>query len=99
MFSRQIPKGLSHIGNAVWTKTGSLTRSSHQFKKLSAVDSEKIRDRIATIVGDSNVSVANIVRSQHGQDEGPDQGMIPDVVAFPGETAEVSEVNMLIVLF
>ena len=32
-------------------------------------------------------------RSQHGQDEGPDKGMMPDVVVFPQTTEEVSEVG------
>jgi hypothetical protein len=32
-------------------------------------------------------------RSQHGQDEGPDKGLLPDVVVFPQSTEEVSEVK------
>jgi len=35
----------------------------------------------------------NIYRSQHGQDEGPDKGDLPDVVVFPTSTLEVSEVR------
>ena len=34
-----------------------------------------------------------ISRSQHGQDEGPDRGLMPDVVVFPQTTEEVSEVS------
>jgi FAD/FMN-containing dehydrogenase len=34
-------------------------------------------------------------RSQHGQDEGPDKGLMPDVVVFPQTTEEVSEVKKI----
>ena len=71
---------------------GASTRAQN-FKKLSESESETVRNRIASIVGEKNVSLANTVRSQHGQDEGPDPGLIPDIVAFPGETGEVSEVT------
>ena len=63
-------------------------------KKMTESDSNALKTRLAAIVGDEHVSQAEIIRSQHGQDEGPDKGMIPDLVAFPGEVGEVSEVRL-----
>ncbi len=62
-------------------------------KKLGQSDREALAPRLAAIVGEKNVSLADAVRSQHGQDEGPDKGVNPDVVAFPESTEQVSEVR------
>ena len=62
-------------------------------KRLSASDSEALSARVSSVVGEKNVSLAAAVRSQHGQDEGPDKGLRPDLVVFPGSTEEVSEVR------
>ena len=43
-------------------------------------------------MGVDNVAVSESVKSQHGQDEGPEKGMPPDVVAFVESTEHVSEV-------
>ncbi len=62
-------------------------------KKLSPSDSEQLFKRVVAVVGEKNASLAEAVRSQHGQDEGPDLGKNPDVVVFPNSTEEVSEVS------
>ena len=71
---------------------GSL-RSLSNLKRLTASDSEALSARLAGVVGDKNTSLAAAVRSQHGQDEGPDKGLQPDLVVFPGCTGEVVEVR------
>ena len=63
-----------------------------QLKRLNKNDSETIAQKLKPLVGDKNVSLAEIVRSQHGQDEGPDRGEMPDVVVFAESTEHVSEV-------
>ena len=65
----------------------------HQLKRLDDDTTDKMRSRLSAIVGQENVTVAEAVRSQHGQDEGPDKGSNPDIVVFASETAEVSEVR------
>ena len=52
-----------------------------------------VRDRVAAIVGEGAVATSESVRAQHGQDEGPEKGRSPDVVAFPTDVSQVSEVN------
>ena len=70
-----------------------------QLKRLNKYDSETIAQKLKPLVGDKNVSLAEIVRSQHGQDEGPDRGEIPDVVVFAESTEHVSEVNTLVLTY
>ncbi len=52
---------------------------------------DRVRDRVSAIVGSHGVAVSEAVRSQHGQDEGPEKGRMPDVVAFPTGVEQVSE--------
>ena len=54
-----------------------------------------VRDRVAAIVGDQAVATSEAVRSQHGQDEGPEKGQSPEIVAFPEDVGQVSEVRTL----
>ncbi len=61
-------------------------------KKLSDSESDQLLKRLAGVAGEANVSLAEAVRSQHGQDEGPDFGKMPDIVVYPQTTEEVSEV-------
>eukprot|EP00096_Caligus_rogercresseyi_P011070 TRINITY_DN4243_c0_g1_i1.p1 TRINITY_DN4243_c0_g1~~TRINITY_DN4243_c0_g1_i1.p1 ORF type:complete len:495 (-),score=96.03 TRINITY_DN4243_c0_g1_i1:136-1620(-) len=65
--------------------------------KLSENDVGSYSSKLRSILGgdDKNVSVAEAVRNQHGQDEGPEKGSLPDIVVFPGNTEEVSEVLKL----
>lgn len=63
-----------------------------QLKRLNKDDSETIAQKIRPHVGEQNVSLAEAVRSQHGQDEGPDKGAMPDVVVFAESTEHVSEI-------
>ncbi len=72
--------------------TVTAARSVPPLKKLSAEEAEKISGRLGSLVGADGVSLAGAVRSQHGQDEGPDLGLPPDVVAYPKSVEEVSEV-------
>ena len=41
---------------------------------------------------ETGINKSGFSRSQHGQDEGPDKGLLPDVVVYPQSTKEVSEV-------
>ena len=61
-------------------------------KRLTESDAAKLKERLSSVLGEAQVSLAEAVRSQHGQDEGPLLGEKPDVVAFPQSTEEVSEV-------
>ena len=72
-----------------------LNSSISQLKKLNRNDSEVIAQKLRCMIGDKNVSLAEAVRSQHGQDEGPDKGEMPDVVVFAESTEHVSEVSIL----
>ena len=81
------------------TINGPGIRRYQQLKRLNKNDSETIAQKLKPLVGDKNVSLAEIVRSQHGQDEGPDRGEIPDVVVFAESTEHVSEVNTLVFIY
>ena len=59
---------------------------------LSASDTDDISESLKKILGDNNVAVSESVKTQHGQDEGPDKGVPPDIVAFAESTEHVSEV-------
>ena len=69
--------------------------SSSTVSKFQRVqkDSESIAQTLRKHVGEHNVSFAEAIRSQHGQDEGPDKGEMPDVVVFAESTQHVSEVS------
>ena len=73
---------------------------SHQFTSVTQFqravkDSEHIAQTLRRHVGEKNVSFAEVIRSQHGQDEGPEKGEMPDVVVFAESTQHVSEVISL----
>ena len=59
---------------------------------LSASDTDDISESLKKILGDKNVAISESVKLQHGQDEGPDKGLPPDIVAFAESTEQVSEV-------
>lgn len=61
-------------------------------KKLDLDASVILENRLKSLVGQDNVSVAEAVRSQHGQDEGPEIGHAPDLVVYPSSTELVQEV-------
>lgn len=82
-----------HLHQGRWSTNAASAYA--QLKKLTESDSETLAQRLKTISGDHNVSLAEAVRSQHGQDEGPDKGLLPDVVVFPQSTEEVSEICKL----
>ena len=56
----------------------------------SAVDS--LSEKIKAVAGPENVSLAEAVKSQHSQDEGPEHGELPDVVVYAQSTEQVSEI-------
>ena len=71
---------------------------SHQFTSVTQFqrvvkDSEHIAQALRRHLGEKNVSFAEVIRSQHGQDEGPEKGQMPDVVVFAESTQHVSEVK------
>ena len=70
----------------------SLTQVTQYKTPLSATETDKIAEKLRKILGVDNVAVSESVKSQHGQDEGPEKGMPPDVVAFAESTEHVSEV-------
>ena len=92
MLSRQLlpPRLLGRLLHT--TATG---QQFQNLKKLSESDAQRLRVRVAGVVGEKNVSLAEAVRSQHGQDEGPDKGRNPDLVAYPQSTEHVSEVRVV----
>jgi D-lactate dehydrogenase (cytochrome) len=51
--------------------------------------------QLRSLLGSGRVSEAEVIRSQHGKDEGPYEPMLPQLVVFPESTAEVSEVAKL----
>lgn len=53
---------------------------------------EQLRKELELVVGAQNVSCSDSVRQQHGQDEGPHRGHPPDVVVWPEDTQQVSEI-------
>jgi len=59
---------------------------------LSASDTDDISENLKKILGDKNVAISESVKLQHGQDEGPDKGLPPDIVAFAESTEHVSEI-------
>lgn len=96
----RISGGVSRWGRQFTQQSRYLQKSAApgtlaNLKRLTDSDSETLKAKMASIVGEKNVSLAEAVRSQHGQDEGPDKGMNPDVVVSPGETLEVSEICKL----
>lgn len=80
------------IGGSRQIHRPSVLSSQPAFKKLNKNDSETVAQTLRPLVGEQNVSLAEAVRSQHGQDEGPDNGDMPDVVVFAESTEHVSEV-------
>jgi len=80
------------IGGSRQIHRPSVLSSQPAFKKLNKNDSETVAQTLRPLVGEQNVSLAEAVRSQHGQDEGPDNGDMPDVVVFAESTEHVSEI-------
>ena len=55
----------------------------------------KIKTELEAVLGKDNVSSGESVLAQHGQDEGPHPGNVPDLVVFPASSLQVSEVCKL----
>ena len=91
-----IPSKLFRLCRSVHGLKLSASLSSFpQFQKLTRSDSEQIAARCREHLGAKNVSVSEAVRKQHGQDEGPEIGVPPDVVVFAESTEHVQEICKL----
>jgi hypothetical protein len=94
LLSRLSCRGGASVGRRlVHSGGGGVSSPFAHLKKLSESDTDRLVSRLAAVAGEKNVSLADAVRSQHGQDEGPDFGVKPDVVVYPQSTEEVSEVR------
>ena len=60
---------------------------------LSARETDGIAENLRNILGNENVILSESAKLQHGQDEGPDKGLPPDIVAYAESTDHVSEVK------
>ena len=70
----------------------SLTQVNQYKTPLSATETDNIAENLRKILGSDNVAVSESVKTQHGQDEGAEKGIPPDIVAFAESTEHVSEV-------
>ena len=68
-----------------------MSRSLLSFSRR-LLSTESLHSKIARVVGESEVSSGESVRASHGQDLGYNVGKSPDLVAFPKNVGEVSEV-------
>ena len=59
------------------------------------LSSASLQTELRAILGPERVSSGDSVRSQHGQDQGPHPGSLPDTVVFPESSLQVSEVCRL----
>jgi len=59
---------------------------------LSASETDVVGESLRRILGNENVQLSESVKIQHGQDEGPDKGIPPDIVAFAESTEHVAEI-------
>ncbi|KAF6031617.1 LDHD [Bugula neritina] len=76
-------------------KPFSLPSSQRSFSKTSSfnnIDLQILKERLCEVVGPPNISTAESTRLQHGKDESHHRAQIPDIVVFPSNTQEVSEV-------
>lgn len=80
-------------GTSMVIRSMSDMKSGAKFRKLTPSDSTRLGEMLGSIVGEKGVSLAEAVRSQHGQDEGPEIGHPPDVVVYPRNVNEISEVG------
>ena len=62
------------------------------FRHLS---STSLKTELQAILGEHLVSSGDSVRAQHGSDQGPHEGGLPDLVVFPENSLQVSEVCRL----
>ena len=91
--SRHILRLLSRRGASSLQGSRYFHANTAVFQKSHIANVESVRDRVAAIVGDQAVATSEAVRSQHGQDEGPEKGQSPEIVAFPEDVSQVSEVK------
>ena len=77
-------------------KLGSLSKSTRfitsSVSHLKTETKSVIRRELESVLGVEQVSGSESVRNIHGQDEGPHIGAPPDLVVFPRNPQEVSEI-------
>ena len=64
--------------------------------RLSASQVEALAVKLGSAAGRESVSLAEAVRSQHCQDEGPEKGQMADIVVYATSTQQVAEVSIVI---
>ena len=64
--------------------------------RLSASQVEALAVKLGSAAGHESVSLAEAVRSQHCQDEGPEKGQMADIVVYATSTQQVAEVSIVI---
>ena len=61
--------------------------------RLSDSQVEALAVKLGSAAGHESVSLAEAVRSQHCQDEGPEKGQMADIVVYATSTQQVAEVS------
>ena len=90
--SFRIGRSLQRLSSRV---TASQTRglaSLSERPRLSASQVEALTVKLESVAGRESVSLAEAVRSQHCQDEGPEKGQMADIVVYATSTQQVAEV-------
>ena len=90
---RKLPKIRKFAPNFKYLHAASGLAQRSKFKvPLSATETDNAAENLRRIVGNENVSLSDSVKVQHGQDEGAEHGIPPDIVVFAEGTKHVSEV-------
>ena len=63
--------------------------------RLNAAQVEALAVKLESAAGHESVSLAEAVRSQHCQDEGPEKGQMADIVVYTTSTQQVAEVSIV----
>ena len=97
---RKLPKIHNFAPNLKYFHAASGLAQRSQFKvPLSATETDNVAEALRRIVGNENVSLSDSVKVQHGQDEGAEHGIPPDIVVFAEGTKHVSEVMIIKIRF
>ena len=62
--------------------------------RLNGSQVEALAVKLRSAAGHESVSLAEAVRSQHCQDEGPEKGQMADIVVYATSTQQVAEVSI-----
>ena len=102
---------LENLRKMIWTKSFRIGRSVQRLSsrvtqtrgnvslserpRLSASQVEALAVKLGSAAGHESVSLAEAVRSQHCQDEGPEKGQMADIVVYATSTQQVAEVSIV----